>query len=417
MGRMSLKSSDNGTGAFKVDYGAYAAAALSCLILSTACGKPAPQWQAAVEEVDGVAVVKNPSEPLNPDLQIKFEEDLTIGVEEGDENYMFGGSILLNTDDEGKFYVTDVEINKVKVYDANGRFLQTIGGPGQGPGEFQDISKAGFDADGNIYLNDVKSQRISLLSKDGRYLRGIRPPTLFERVLITSQGSYVARAVDNVELGQGKKWDYFYGLFDADFNLVAEFLRLPREANANKSTGSLSQALADAMSETAFVPVVNYALDKNDLLYFGNPETYEIKVYSARDGRLVRVIQRDFEPSGIGRGDKEYFERSQREQFRNKMPAGLEREIFALVRYPEYKPAYESFTLMENGWILVLADSMGDESTVVDIFNERGVYLARFETGIATDGLAFNNGYAYAVAAIDDFMFIKRYDFEIMGMR
>ena len=417
MGRMSLKSSDSGTGAFKITWEAYAAAALSCLILFTACGKPAPQWQAAIEEVDGVAVVNNPSEPLNPDLQIMFEEDLTIGIEEGDENYMLGGSILLNTDDEGNFYVSDVEINKVKVYDTNGRFIQTIGGPGQGPGEFQDISKAGFDGEGNIYLNDVQSQRISLLSKDGRYLRGIRPPTLFERVLMTSQGSYIARAVDNVELGQGKRWDYFYGLFDADFNLMAEFLRQPREANANnKSIGSLAQLLADFMSDVAFVPVVDYSLDKNDILYFGYPvERYEIKAYSALDGSLVRVIQRDFEPSEIDSRDKRYFERTQREQLRSKMPAGQEKEVFELVQYPKYKPPYEGFTLMENGWIFVLVDSVGDESALVDIFSQRGVYLAQIEIDIATDELTFNNGYAYAVATVDDYKFVKRYALEIVG--
>lgn len=391
--------------------------AFSFLILFNACGRQKSQWQATVEEVEGVTVVKNPSVPLNPEMQIKFEEDLTIGVEEGDENYMFGSQVVMNTDSEGNFYVSDVDVNTVKKYDSNGRFLHSIGGPGQGPGEFQEISEARFDGDGNIYLHDVKSQRISLLSKDGQYLRGIRPSTRFERVLMTSQGSYIARSADNVELGKGKKWDYFYGLFDADFNLVAEFLRLPQESGANlKNIDSLAQVVADSLSDVAFMPVANYALDKNDLLYFGYPdEHYEIKVYSSLDGRIMRVIRRDFEPSEIGRRDKEYFERSQRERFQNKMPAGQEEEVFELVRYPKYKPAYESFTLMENGWIFVLVESVGDESTLVDIFNERGVYLAQFETDIATDGLTFNNGYAYTVATIDDYKFIKRYNFETLG--
>jgi hypothetical protein len=49
------------------------------------------------------------------------------------------------------------------------------------------------------------------------------------------------------------------------------------------------------------------------------------------------------------------------------------------------------------------------------IFNKNGEYLAQFETNIPTDWLSFNNAKAYAVATIDDYKFIKRYDFKILG--
>jgi hypothetical protein len=283
---------------------------------------------------------------------------------------MFGNQVLMNTDDEGNIYVTD--------------------------GDRKIVNK----------------------SKDGQFLRGIRVPAVFERVLINSQGFYIARSADNVELGKGKKWDYFYGLFDADFNLMAEFLRLPQEVKtSNKNIDSLAQVIADSLSETAFKPYVNYVLDKNDLIYFGYPESYEIKVYSTIDGKLMKIIQRDFRSLGISGRDKEHFQQYQSEQLRNKMPAGEEKKIFELVKYPKYKPAYERFTLMENGWIFVVVDSARGESKLVDIFNQEGEYLAQFETDISTDGLSFNNGKAYAVATIDDYKFIKRYNFEILEFR
>ena len=97
------------------------------------------------------------------------------------------------------------------------------------------------------------------------------------------------------------------------------------------------------------------------------------------------------------------------------MPAGQEREVFELVEYPKYKPAYERFILMENGWVFVVVDSTWPESALVDIFNQGGAYLGQFETDIPTDQLFFNNGKAYAVATIDDYEFVKRYSFEILG--
>lgn len=389
----------------------------SLLILFNACGEQKARGQRTIEEADGVTVVKNSLEPLNPELKIIFEEDLTIGVEDGDENYMFGSQIAINTDDDGNFFVTDEDRNTVKKYNSNGHFLQSIGRPGQGPGEFQNISEVRFDMEGNIYLNDTKNQRISFLSKGGNYIIGIKAPSFFERVVINSRGFYIAKSVDNVELGQGKKWDYVYGLFDDKFNLTAEFLRLPQEAKiSKKSYDSIAQVVAHSLSDMAFVPSVNYILDKNDMIYFGYSRNYEIKVYSS-EGKLKKTIQRDFEPVEIGKRHKEYFEQTLGEQILAKIPASEMKEVFELIKYPKYKPAYERFTLMENGWIFVLVDSVRDESKLVDIFNKDGEYLAQFETDISTDWLSFNNGKAYAVATINDYKFIKRYTFKILGYR
>ncbi|UCE22916.1 MAG: 6-bladed beta-propeller [Candidatus Aminicenantes bacterium] len=388
----------------------------SLLILFNACGEQKALGQRTIAEENGVTVVKNPLEPLNPELQIIFEENLTIGVKEGDENYMFGNQVFVNADDDGNIYVTDQDRNTVKKYDSNGNFLRSIGRPGQGPGEFQDMSEVRFTSDGNIYLNDVKTQRLSYFSKEGNYLKAVKFPTMFERVVINSKRFYVARSVDNVELGKGKKWDYFYGLFDESLNLKAEFLRLPQEKDVNKnnSKDSVAQVLADSLSERAFQPSVNYVLDKNDLIYFGYPENYEIKVYSSA-GKLRKIIQRDFKPSEISKWHKEYFKNSQSELFMSKIPANEEEKVFDLVEYPKYMPAYEKFILMESGWIFVIVDSVRDGSTLVDIFNKDGEYLAQFETDVPTDWLFFNNGKAYAVATIDDYKYIKRYNFKIVG--
>ncbi len=387
----------------------------SILILFSACRQQKSPWQGTIEEVDGVTIVKNPMKPLKPELQIIFEEDLTIGVEEGDENYMFGNQVFVNTDNKGNIYVTDGDRRTVRKYNSNGNFLQSIGRLGQGPGEFQDMSEVRFNSEGNIYLNDLKTQRLSFFSKEGNYLKGIKFPTIFERVVINSKGFYIAMSVDNVELGKGKKWDYFYGLFDENFNSMAEFLRLPQEVNVkNKNADSIAQLVADSLSEMAFQPYVNYDLDKNDLIYFGYPENYEIKVYSS-EGMLRKIIQRDFKPVEIGERHKDYFKHNQSELFNAKIPPNEEEKVFELVEYPKYMPAYERFILMENGWIFVVVDSVRDGNTLVDIFGKDGEYLAQFETDISTDWLSFNNGKAYTVATIDDYKFIKRYNFEVLG--
>jgi hypothetical protein len=389
----------------------------SVLIINHACSQQKSELREAIEEADGVMIVKNPIEPLNPELNITFKEDLIIGAEMGDENFMFGSQVFLNTDDEGNIYVADRDRKLIRKYDPNGKFLLSIGRPGQGPGEFQDVDEVRFDIEGKIYLNDVKNQRITFLKRDGTYIRGIKTPPIFERMAINSKGFYIARSADNVELGASKKWDYFYGLFDENFNPVAEFLRLPQEANGQyKNPGSLTQVLADSLSKEAFAPSVSYVLDKNGAIYFGYPKNYEIKVYSP-EGKLKEVIRRDFKPVEINEDHKKNFLENLNEQLLAKIPANEEKEVFERIKYPKHKPAYERFTLMENGWIFVVVDTERDGSKLVDIFNEDREFLAQFETDISTEGLTFKNGKAYAVATINDYKFIKRYNLEILGSK
>ncbi len=389
---------------------------LLALLLSQACSRQSAETQATITDENGVMVIENPLEPMNPELEFRFEEELRIGTEYGDENTMFGSRVLINADQEGNIYVSDQDINTVKKYDKNGGFLLTIGGPGQGPGEFQNISETRFDAAGNIYLNDDRSQRITFMSRDGEYVRGVKAPFYFERVLVNSRGHYFGRAVDNVKLKGGKSFEYYFGLFDGEFTSIAELLRQPQRSKpGGKGSFSIAQALANDMSSRAFVPMVSYVLDERDMLYFGYPEEYEIKVYSSLNGELEKIIRREHSPIAVTGKHKELFEQNQSELFRSKMPAGMEDEVFELVEYPEFKAPYERFVLLENGWIFVVVDSMRSGPALIDIFSQQGYYLAQFETKIPTEHLLFKNGKAYSVEILDDYQYIVRYTFEIVG--
>jgi len=356
--------------------------------------------------------VKNPSVPMIPEMKITFEEELTIGTVDGDENYMFGSRVFINADEKHNFYVTDGDRLTVNKYDPDGRFLLSIGRAGQGPGEFQTVSRAMFDPEGNIYVHDSSSQRISFFRRDGTFIRAIRIPKKIDMLRMSPDGLYIARAADNIELNNTKTWDYVYGLFDADFNLITEFMRSPQDAGVFSKGGSPSRVLADYLSSIAFKPRVHYAFNAHGFLYFGYPEDYEIKVY-APDGRPVKIIRREDGQRRISPRDKDRFMQAQIEELGNKMPPGEERNIFNLVSYPQHKPAYEKFALMENGWIFVVVDSGQTDSVLVDIFDQEGQYLAQFETDIPTEQLFFKNGKAYAVATVDDYKFVKRYRFEI----
>ncbi len=59
---------------------------ISFFNLNPAISKQNDCWQGKIEIKNGVTYILNPEIPIKINHQIKFEKDLPIGLEEGDEN-------------------------------------------------------------------------------------------------------------------------------------------------------------------------------------------------------------------------------------------------------------------------------------------------------------------------------------------
>jgi hypothetical protein len=369
---------------------------------------------------DEVVVISNTKTPALK-MRIVFNEELSIGEIEGDENYMFGSNIGFNTDDEGNFYVMDYESKKILKYDPEGKHLLSFGREGQGPGEFRSLSVPRFDKDNNLYIYDTSGRRISFFDRDGNYLRQITVKERYIDPFVNSKGFIVANKWEMNQQGNVQKQTFSYGLFNDKFELLAELFKDEYESPMPTGTdeSSLVNFLAKAWSQAVFRPGVRMLLADNDFIYLGRPEKFEVNVYSP-EGRLVKKITRDYDPLPVNDKDKEeYFRRlgeglSSSPQFNEDM---IE-QVFQKMKFPKFKPAYQSFTLMDNGWLAVIVESVEGEYTFFDIFDRDGKYIAHFKTPVFDDGmysslLFFNNNKAYCVAIEDDYRFVKRYSYEI----
>ncbi len=374
----------------------------------------------STQKSEDVIVVSNPKTPAYQ-MRIVFKEELTIGEVEGDENYMFGSGISFNTDDEGNFYVTDSYNHRIQKYNPEGKYLLTIGREGQGPGEFQSLSIPRFNKDNNIYIIDWSNRRVSFFDKDGQYLNQIRLQERFVDPYINSKGFIVADKWNMAQESNVQRQTHLYGLFDNEFNIVAELFKdeIVTPMPTGKDASALGDFIAKTFSVMAFRPSVIFTLAKNDFIYLGFPEKYEIIVYSP-EGKPARKITRDYDPLPVNEKDKESFLKIVSEQALSSpiFPDDIKRIALQKIKYPKYKPAYQSFTLMENGWLAVIVDSVEDEYTLIDIFDQEGKYIAHFKTSIPAEGilsssLFFKNGKAYTVVTEDEYWFVKRYTIEL----
>jgi len=370
-----------------------------------------------------VPIIVNGKIPQPPDKKERtftFKEDLTIGVREGDENYMFGERVYFNVDDEGNIFVTDWDRKRIQKYGPDGKFLLTIGREGQGPGEFINVWEPEFDKDGNLYVVDISQKRISFFSRDGRYLKQIGfPQTNVSSSLYFSSRGHFLMAVDEIEAeGQdGSRWTTIVGLYDDKFQPLEVFHRENHEMKApgGREEDAIAQSLAASMSDMAFKPAPHYLLAPNDEIFFGFTDAYEFKVYSP-EGKLARMIRKDYDPAPVTAKDKELFENIQRAEFLRFLPAQVEnakKKALRLIRYPKFKPAYQDFTLADNGWLFVIVDSLGNQSTVLDVFDAHGHYIAQTEAAIPSEMLRFKKGKAYAIATEDSFKSVKRFSYTV----
>jgi hypothetical protein len=375
-----------------------------------------------IQESEDIIVVTNPKTP-ELKLRIVFTEELSIGEVEGDENYMFGQNIYFNTDEDGNFYVSDMDAHRIQKYDPDGKFILTIGREGQGPGEFGNFSFVGFDKDKNIYINDVLNSRISFFDKEGQYLKQIRLTERYSQVVLNSKNFIIANKSALSEEGNVQKLSYLYGLFDGELNLVAELFKdeieMPLPTGRDLST--MGEYIAKVFSISAFRPLVIMTLADNDSIYLGYPNKYVINVYSP-EGKLVKKVSRDYDPIPVSKKDKEDYVKLVSSSLPALFTEDIREKAFQNIKYPKYKSAYQGFTLMENDWLCVVVDSVEDEYTLLDIFDQEGKYIAHFTTPVPAEGiragqLFFKNGKAYSVVTEDDYKFVKRYSIEIQEFK
>ena len=139
-------------------------------ILAVAWGcKGEPAWKGSVETADGIQVVRNPKAPMYPQEALELQEELTIGMAEGAEEYMFAGLRGIAVDDQGEIFALDQRKPRADVFSGDGSHIRSIGRRGQGPGEFQTPFFIALAPAGELLVGDMS--RLSFFERSGDFLR------------------------------------------------------------------------------------------------------------------------------------------------------------------------------------------------------------------------------------------------------
>lgn len=180
---------------------------------------------------------------------------------EMDANKIFYDPKDIAVNSEGEILV--LEANRIKVFSESGKHLRTIGGAGQGPGEFLDPNYFEIDRKNNIVVMDSTNQRIQILNQSGDYQGGFP-------VLGNQAGSPIAITKKNEILmlnrAQTTEPSSLWMLFDYNGQLLDE-------RGERKSTASIQI--------TSRLYSYSFDLDEEDNLYVAAHYRPLLQIYSS----------------------------------------------------------------------------------------------------------------------------------------
>ena len=360
------------------------------------CSKEA-EYPQQIEMIDGVKVITNPDYPRDGVYQLDLEEDISIGVEEGDEKYMLNEPQDIKVSEDGTIFIMDWGDTCIKVYDSKGGYLRTIGREGVGPGEFSLPAYMDFSSDGRIFLMDGRNQRVVVFDIQGNYLGGFRVIGFHSRMRADERNRlYFQRQTRGEEVKVLNSWqeldvETFIKRTDENGEELFSFGPFLGEKDRIMKTATGTMSVGTSFK-------VTWDVDKAGYLYEGFNDEYALHVFNP-DGIKVLTFGREYTPVKNPRA---------------KGRAGAQR----------YMPAYAPrWVLDEEGnlWIEIYTESEEKEEDeerqyekekpkpiAYDLFSPQGDYFKRVI--LPHRIYHFKNGKIYSILSTEEgFRVVKRF--------
>lgn len=330
---------------------------LVCLIsmfslIVIGCRRSETPWKGTIEKAGGVTVVKNPKEPLSKGGAGVFalDKDLVIGVKEGPAEYTFSQIQDVDVDAEGNIYVLDQRETQVKVFDATGLYLRTIGRKGQGPGEIQMPVLVQVTKQGELLVYDYALSRANFYSLEGVFIRQGSPRRPLMPIAMDSRGSLVGYEILAPPPIGGK----LLKRYDPD---LLQAKQIAQDEQGQPKTFDIGK------------PAIYACLGPHDELVWGHSEKYVLNSVDPA-GETVRVVQRDYDPVSITLPDRTEYEERYAEPVRHGMS----------IKFREHYPAFCGLSVDEEGRLFVKTYERADGESrrnVFDIYDPEGRYLVK----------------------------------------
>lgn len=347
------------------------------VLLFASCQSDRSGWKGTIEVVDGVQVIKNPETPIYGADVLSLEEELSIGTNDGPDEYVFSRILDIDADDDGNIYALDQKESHIKVFDKNGSYMRTIGQRGQGPGELASAYSFSLTSQKHLIVEDVASRRMVFFTLEGKFIRSIS----------SARNFFFMSKADSEEC--------LYGVMAIqDENPRYELRKFSPGLEVLHTVMSSPAILTKQNTYRAFSPQIIFDVGDDDNVFYAYPERYEINVCDP-SGKPVRKICKEFTAVEI-------TEEERKEIANRRLPPGFSFDI------PKFHSAFQSILVDDQNRIYVCTWEKDNGGYFYDIFSAEGKYLVKVLLGFTPSVIKRDN-----VCAIETdeegYQKIKRY--------
>jgi hypothetical protein len=248
-----------------------------------------------VEVIGGIPYVKNDAQPLDGTETLRLGKLWRAGEE--DDDIIFGSIVAAAIDEDGNVYLLDAQLSEVQVYSPEGEHIKTLSREGDGPGEIRRPDDLLILPDGTIGVVHFFSGRVVRFDREG-----IPKSTLIPGGADPTQGGL--RSLRNMRF-RGGNLVGCGGLMGGEpggpvkrIQYLASFdtTGAERVRYLEKTTETEFGRREFIEKDSYFADDDRWALGPDGKVYAAaDRDRYAISVFD-RDGKLIRVIERQYEP-------------------------------------------------------------------------------------------------------------------------
>lgn len=354
---------------------------LPLLTFSVVGSSVSAQWKGTFRDSAGITIVSNTTQGVwDSSNQWRVEEDLRIGVVEGDPNYQFGEIGWIAVGSDGRIFVLDRQGRHVKVFSQDGQYERTVGSPGGGPGEIGSGALFVLTGPGDTLLvPDIANRRVNVYAADGSVSgsfpldvgRGL--PMVWQATAHGTLASQVRplnppQSVSEVGQSRPRSMDAIV-LFATDGSITDTVFEFPSGGTLNLGGRNPEIVL--------FSPEPIWHLADDMKVLYGMNNDYRISVHAA-GGHVERVITMPADPRPVTDKDKSLVLQYLAEAWTDAgVPPTALPELRSLVRFGPSIPALASLRTGPGGTIWVqharaASDLTDEELEGYDPINDAG---------------------------------------------
>ena len=302
-------------------------------------------------------------------MTVELEEAFRLGGDTDDDDQIFGVITQVRTDDEGNTYLLDSQLNEVRVFSAEGEFVEVLGREGEGPGEFRNANQLMRLPNGNWGIMQAAPGRIAQISADGEPLSDYPIPTGEAGGFVVLRGGNAS--ADNLFLTLQKNQPG-EGMFTMAITLTA------CDDQGNELTSYVSTERELVFADPVIDEEIWDTFDRRwgptvDGRIFAvlRNSTYAINVWNV-DGSLDRIIEREYTP--LARTQEEIDETTEiYERFTAQLPN-------AKIKISDNAPSIANIYARNDGSIWVLSGRGASQQPegalgTFDVFSPEGHFV------------------------------------------